>query len=380
MKVYKLILFSISLFIGVTEANAQSLRYAKSLIENEQYLEAAKQLRPLADGGNAEAQYLAATLFFEGKGVNKSDQQGYKYATMAAEQCYEEAINLLLEKGGTTKMYDIAKHYCDKFPSLKKGKVGITLSMCYLKGLGVEQDLMQGTDLLEQNDNYEATLADPKSAKLYWDGKMQLADKKCMEDYADYLYGKKAKALYEKVTAYIFDVLYEGKNEPLEGNSNKGIGWAMAEKANRLYNKGNADLALVWATKAKDAGSALGKDIYNKITYVPQTYSIYRTSSSTSSSTDVLKFVQGYDYTTVYFRYHQRGYNNWVATGQDTYLVCRGKKYKLIGTSLPMLPVRKTVRPGEQVDYYWKFERIPDNATEFTIYENGDRYGFKIGN
>ncbi|MBQ9640161.1 MAG: sel1 repeat family protein [Bacteroidaceae bacterium] len=55
------------------------------------YTEAAKCLRPLADGGNAEAQTLAAQLFFEGKGVTKNEAQGVKYATQAAKQGHEDS-------------------------------------------------------------------------------------------------------------------------------------------------------------------------------------------------------------------------------------------------------------------------------------------------
>lgn len=71
--------------------SAQSLGTAKMYIEQEQYVNAAKQLRPLADGGNAEAQYLAAKLFFEGHINNaKAEEQGVKYATMSADQGYEK--------------------------------------------------------------------------------------------------------------------------------------------------------------------------------------------------------------------------------------------------------------------------------------------------
>ena len=65
-------------------------------MEQGDYLNAAKELRPLADGGNAEAQLLAAKLFFEGKGVIQSDAQGVNYATMAADQGNVEGIELLL--------------------------------------------------------------------------------------------------------------------------------------------------------------------------------------------------------------------------------------------------------------------------------------------
>ncbi len=89
---------AVVLFLLTTAfSNAQSLDYAKQLIDAGRYLEGAKQLRPLADGGNAEAQFLASTLFFEGKGVNKSETQGIKYATMSANQGYEDAIEFLVE-------------------------------------------------------------------------------------------------------------------------------------------------------------------------------------------------------------------------------------------------------------------------------------------
>ena len=50
-------------------ASAQSMSTAKYYYEQGKYLEAAKQLRPLADGGNAEAQAMAKSF---------SDQQSRK--------------------------------------------------------------------------------------------------------------------------------------------------------------------------------------------------------------------------------------------------------------------------------------------------------------
>ena len=45
---------------------SQSMSWVNYYMEQGDYLNAAKELRPLADGGNAEAQLLAAKLFFEG--------------------------------------------------------------------------------------------------------------------------------------------------------------------------------------------------------------------------------------------------------------------------------------------------------------------------
>ncbi len=107
-------------------SNAQSMYMAKQYYNQGKYLEAAKQLRPLADGGNAEAQTMAAKMFFEGKGVTKSNDQGVKYATLAADQGYEDAILLLADyytAKDRQKAVNLLKTSLEKFPRLKDGKV-----------------------------------------------------------------------------------------------------------------------------------------------------------------------------------------------------------------------------------------------------------------
>ena len=73
---------------SMATVQAQSIYMARQYYEQGRYLDAAKQLRPLADGGNAEAQSMAARLFFEGKGVQRNVTQGVKYAQMALKQGY----------------------------------------------------------------------------------------------------------------------------------------------------------------------------------------------------------------------------------------------------------------------------------------------------
>lgn len=103
------------------EASAQQydLKRAKSAIDKGEYTEGAKILRPLADGGNAEAQHLAAWLFFSGKGVIRSDEQGVKYATMAAEQGNMNAVKLLIDYCCNTsqdaKAIEVFGTYATKF-------------------------------------------------------------------------------------------------------------------------------------------------------------------------------------------------------------------------------------------------------------------------
>lgn len=97
---------------------AQSLDRVNELIGQGKYREAAVLLRPLADGGNAEAQYLAATLFLEAKGVARNPQQAFKYAKMAADNTKDRCEEGLLltswmcyEGIGTKKDADMALTY-----------------------------------------------------------------------------------------------------------------------------------------------------------------------------------------------------------------------------------------------------------------------------
>ena len=122
-QLYKTILMCVVLMLAL-EAPAQQydLKRAKSAIDKGEYTEGAKILRPLADGGNAEAQYMAAWLFFWGKGVIRSDEQGVKYATMAAEQGNMNAVKLLIDYCCNTsqdnKAVELFGTYATKFPDM----------------------------------------------------------------------------------------------------------------------------------------------------------------------------------------------------------------------------------------------------------------------
>lgn len=113
------ILMTISLLLaGVATSTAQSIEQIKELIEQGQYKQAAMRLRPLADGGNAEAQYLSAILFLDGKGVQKNAQQAFKYAKMSADDADSKGILLTswmcYEGIGTKKDTELALTYAQK--------------------------------------------------------------------------------------------------------------------------------------------------------------------------------------------------------------------------------------------------------------------------
>lgn len=159
-----LTLLTAVLWLSVMQLKAQSVSYAKLLIEQERYMDAAKQLRPLADAGDAEAQYLSATLFFEGKGVQKNVQQGVKYATLSANQGNENSIALLADyyygTGNHQKMFGMLKELINQHPYMEEKLSGTILGLCYLNGYGTEKDAKRGRELLGKNKKGQSMLND----------------------------------------------------------------------------------------------------------------------------------------------------------------------------------------------------------------------------
>lgn len=115
-------LFLLLLLACTTSIYAQSLSTVESLLQQGRYTEAAKQLRPLADRGNAKAQLYAAQLFFEGKGVTKSEAQGIKYAKLAAAQGNDDVAMMMLKEWQKTEsstlksaISQVIKDYVQKY-------------------------------------------------------------------------------------------------------------------------------------------------------------------------------------------------------------------------------------------------------------------------
>lgn len=137
-------------------AHAQSMYMAKKYYEEGKYLEAAKQLRPLADGGNAEAQYLAAKLFLEGKGVNKNKAQAEKYYRMSALQGYEKAMaelcnNIYLPANDWTKSERLVTEVLDKNDNLKGKGYEYYIGMCKWYQGGDSQKLKDAWMMMFKN-------------------------------------------------------------------------------------------------------------------------------------------------------------------------------------------------------------------------------------
>ena len=362
----KSILLVLALLLCVNGVFSQSVSYAKSLINQGKYLDAAKQLRPLADGGNAEAQYLAATLFFDGKGVAKNDAQGIKYATLAADQGNEDAMWLLINKSDTQKAYQVAKKYSDRHPYLLKGRIGLFLAECYFSGKGVEKNEYQGWSLFEQNSNFENLLEEDKFARNYWEFKSRTVSINNLEDYADFLYSTNRKQ-YEKLLAYL-DRSGALTLSALEQRANEGNGWAMARLAAYYYANNQAYKAKELALKAEKAGSRYGRDLSREYSYVPRSYTNITTTSRPRNFA-IGRVGRNYSTTEVDIVYNNPGTTDWITLSPDIYLSCNGRKYNLIRSSSDL---HKRIIVSNRKTY---FQAIPESTNMFTMIEpNGDTW------
>ena len=371
METTKRIIIGIVLLFSTTIAIAQSVSYAKSLISQGKYLDAAKQLRPLADGGNAEAQYLAATLFFEGKGVTKNDAQGIKYATLAADQGNEDAICLLINKSDTQKAYQIAKKYSDRHPYLLKGRIGLFLAECYLSGKGVEKNEYQGWSLFEQNSNFENLLEEDKFAGKYWDYKRRIVSKNNLEDYADFLYSTN-RGQYEKLLAYL-ERNGALRLSALERKANEGNGWAMAKLAAYYYGNNQTYKAKELAQRAENSGSRYGRDLSKEYNFVPRSYTNITTTSRPRNFA-IGRVGRNYSTTEVDIVYNNPGTMDWITLSPDIYLSCNGRKYNLIRSSND-LNKRIIVSNRKTYTVTLTFQAIPESTNMFTMIEpNGDTW------
>ena len=375
--------------------NAQSVSYAKSLINQGKYLEAAKQLRPLADGGNAEAQYLAATLFFEGKGVNKNDTQGIKYATLSANQGYRQAVTSLAfhyrDKGDKQRYFQILKKYTDMFPELQKQTPGLLLAYCYLIGEGTEMNQSKGIKIVDQNNLLDFDIVYIRFA--YWLAKANLAGFSDVRDYNEAEYGADRLEHHAVMARAIYDRMYEHDLTKLREAAEKGNSWEMAHLSNMLNEPGTRAEARQWAQKAADAGSNYGKGMLQYITALMQNNNSQNTNNTSSipDNTSLGKLgkfrVRGYrsnsldakvtkvevskSYTEITLVYNNTTNSSQRLTiNPNTHIIYNGKTYKMTRSNVPSSGTM--VAKGTTFYVSIMFPHIPSDGTDgFDLIENG---------
>lgn len=362
---------------------AQSMYMAKHYYEQGNYLEAAKQLRPLADGGDAEAQTMASRMFLNGQGVQKSEAQALKYAKMAANKGNEEAMRLVCDIYYRTRKYaeyfKTLQHYITQHPYLEKKELGMYLAACHIDGIGTEKNETKGWQMLEINGNIDEFLTDKRKDRKeqYINFKMRQSGKKCIEDYADYVFEYGDEDAFKEILQYIDDKNY--KTDMVSyymQRAKEGNGFAKAWLANYFYDKNGPRQSIsALQREAAAAGSAYGRWLEEKVNFVPATYNSIRVKYNPTPRTYIESVKKEYGKTTVYFVYQNnpRSGIGWIATAPKMSIRYRGKDYNMLYSSLPVYPNRRNISATEAVGYYIEFQGLPMSATTFDIIDGLNR-------
>ena len=80
---------------GLVSSASSKIQRAKALMEKGRRAEGFRMLTPLAQAGNAEAEFLVARCYLEGSGVPPSGAEGARWLERAAGQGYLEAQSML---------------------------------------------------------------------------------------------------------------------------------------------------------------------------------------------------------------------------------------------------------------------------------------------
>ncbi len=134
--------FTILLCVGVSAA--ADLESAKRAYEQEDYATAFKELTPLAEQGNAEAQVILGKMYMMGRGVLKDMDQAYRWFRASAAQGNADAqfflgsfyllthkdiaqglkwLRLSAEQGNQDSQLLLGKTYMDGAPELPRDLV-----------------------------------------------------------------------------------------------------------------------------------------------------------------------------------------------------------------------------------------------------------------
>ena len=160
----KTLLLSILLFC--TQPAFADLAKGLDAAQKGDFATALKEWQPLAEQGNAVAQFNLGVMYENGQGVTQDYKTAVKYYTLAAEQGYADAqfsLGYMYENGeGTAQDYKAAIHWYTKGAEQGDAHALSNLSLMYLYGRGTAQDYKKalhfGTKASEQgNTNALAT-------------------------------------------------------------------------------------------------------------------------------------------------------------------------------------------------------------------------------
>jgi len=126
------------------------LKEGYEALSRQDYATAIKEYRPLAERGNAEAQYRIGRMYEFGKGYPKDQAQGIAWIRKAAAQNHADAqqeLGFIYATGDGVKQDDVqAVEWFRKAATQGDAVAQYNLGLLYAKGQGVPKDYAQAID------------------------------------------------------------------------------------------------------------------------------------------------------------------------------------------------------------------------------------------
>ena len=147
------ICLSIGLIPGVLgTARAADLSQGVAAYQRGDYAAALAELRPLAQGGNARAQFALARMYAAGDGVDQDQDEATRWYRSAAEQGLAQAqynLGVRLQNGtGTTEQLPQAARWYARAAEQGHLTARNNLGLLYVLGRGVEKNRRRGIRLV----------------------------------------------------------------------------------------------------------------------------------------------------------------------------------------------------------------------------------------
>lgn len=141
-----LLIFSF-VFVVSSSSWADDFKDAMSAYRAKNYITAFRILTPLAEQGNAGAQYFLGLMYHQGQGVPRSTRVAIKWYTAAAEQGHADAQNhlgLIYDNAqGVPRNYGAAIRWYTAAAEQGHANAQNNLGLIYTKGKGNPQDYVK---------------------------------------------------------------------------------------------------------------------------------------------------------------------------------------------------------------------------------------------
>lgn len=130
--------------VRLNQEIAQTLKKAKLLVKQGHVLKALPLYLPLAEQGNAEAQFQIGLIYVNGLELAKDDKQAVAWFSKAAKRGHKEAqtkLGFMYATGkGVERNYNLAFYWCYKAAEQGDVIAQYNLGLMYAKGQGVVKD------------------------------------------------------------------------------------------------------------------------------------------------------------------------------------------------------------------------------------------------